>query len=101
MSPEDFECEVRLATTMRDESSDAPYWSGYRRGLLRARFGRRFSTNTDHVAWLEFRNSDDPLIASLGRGYTDGVQTVLTGSPQHDVARARPPKKFLRQFAND
>jgi hypothetical protein len=68
MSPEDFECEVRLATTMRDESSDAPYWSGYRRGLMRARFGRRFSTNTDHVAWLEFRNSDDPVIASLGRG---------------------------------
>jgi hypothetical protein len=81
MNPEIFDSEMQLATSMRNQSVDAPYWAGYRHGLLRARFGRSFSTNTDHFAWLEFPDSDDPVIASLGRGYIDGINTVVTGSP--------------------
>jgi hypothetical protein len=99
MSPKVFECEVRRATTMKDQASDSPYWSGYRRGFDACSTRTPFfdKTNTDHVAWLEFRNSDDPLIASLGHGYTEGVQTRRNWTTPTRCRRMRGPLKKIPQ----
>ena len=81
MDPEEFESELQFATSMQTGAQDALYWSGYRRGLLRARFGRRFSSNPNHFAWRDFKEDDDPVLAELGRGYVDGINTVVNGKP--------------------
>jgi hypothetical protein len=91
MSEEDFETELKFATSMRD-GPDSLYWSGYRRGLLRARFGRRVSSHDNHFAWRAFKEDDDPLLAELGRGYVDGINTVINGQPTRAAAHGQPTR---------
>ena len=81
MDADDFESELKFATSMQNGAHDALYWSGYRRGLLRARLGSRFSSNSNHFAWRDFKGDDDPIVAELGRGYVDGINTVVNGKP--------------------
>ena len=78
MDQEEFEAELYFATSMREEP-DFRYWAGYRRGLLRARYGARVSSTDNHFAWRAFKVDDDPIMAELGRGYIDGINTVITG----------------------
>ena len=77
MDEEEFEAELYFAASMREEP-DFLYWAGYRRGLLRARYGTRVSSNDNHFAWRAFKKDDDPILAELGRGYMDGINTVIT-----------------------
>ena len=89
MSEDEFEAELQFATSMREEP-DSLYWGGYRRGLLRARYGKRVCSSDNHSAWRAFKEDDDPLLAELGRGYVDGVNTVITGQqPRSALVRSQ------------
>ena len=79
MNDDEFEAELQFATSMRKDPQRVLYWTGYRRGLLRARFGTRFSSNTNHFAWRDFHEDEDPPVAELGRGYLDGLNCVING----------------------
>ena len=83
MTDEEFEAELQRAVGMMNSRDERLYWCGYKRGLLRARQGRRFSSNTEHFAWLELRACDEPLLAELARGYADALQAVIDGKPRH------------------
>ena len=73
MTEEQFEDQLLVAQKKYTESGSL-YWCGFTRGLQRAYLGRRFSKDTDHVAWLDFPRDADPYVAELGRGYRDGLQ---------------------------
>ena len=94
MKPEDAERELDFAEAMAGQCAAPPeplYWCGYRRGLRRALYGRRFSSNMVHYAWLEFRDDSDPVLAELGRGYLAGIEVVVSGKPAgapYDVQQA-------------
>ena len=97
MNADDFDLELRFATSMRDGAKDSLYWSGYRRGLLRARFGTRVSSNVNHFAWRAFTEDEDPLLAELGRGYVDGINTVISGRPRRSPLRHEPGPEITRE----
>jgi hypothetical protein len=80
VTPEEFANELQRIESMAfAQNVDAIYWSGFKRGLLRAYHGQRFSSNTDHYAWLDFPHDRDPVVAALGRGYRDGLEAVISG----------------------
>ena len=79
MSPEEFQRTLARVDAMTQAGHYPAYWCGFRRGLQRAHHGRRFSTNTDHYAWLDFAHDADPFVAQLGRGYRDGLDAVASG----------------------
>jgi hypothetical protein len=82
MKPEDAQRALEFAEAMVDQFVAVPeplFWCGYRRGLRRALYGRRFSSNMVHYAWLEFRQESDPVLAELGRGYVAGIEAVVSG----------------------
>jgi hypothetical protein len=78
MSKEEFETELQFATSLLS-GQDFLYWCGYKCGLLRARLGRRVESNDNHSAWHAFREDGDPVLAELGQGYLDGINTVING----------------------
>jgi hypothetical protein len=79
MDYEQFKEQLQLAKeNYQPAASEQLYWCGFARGLRRAYLGRRFSTDTDHFAWLEFRDDADPCVAELGRGYRDGLAAVVS-----------------------
>jgi hypothetical protein len=59
------------------EPARVDYWDGYRRGLLRARFGARFGSDVDHELWLGLADSLDRQWADRSRGYQDGLTAGL------------------------
>ena len=79
MDQEQFEEQLQIAQNNSRSAQQPLYWCGYARGLRRAYLGRRFSSDTDHFAWLEFRKDADPCVAELGRGYRDGLAAVVSG----------------------
>jgi|GEM_PF-4870385 hypothetical protein len=81
MTPDDFQRALASADAMAVAGREPAYWCGFKRGLQRAHLGRRFSSNTDHYAWLDFSRDDDPFVAQLGRGYRAGLQAVVSGRP--------------------
>jgi hypothetical protein len=93
---EQFQDRLRVAQGNYEAESEPLYWCGYARGLRRAYLGRRFSTDTDHLAWLEFKEDQDPCGAELGRGYRDGLTAVICarghqpGNEGPDHWRKRP-----------
>jgi hypothetical protein len=92
MTKEQFEKELQIARKNHKESASL-YWCGFARGLQRA-YLDRFSSNTDHFAWLEFRHDADPCVAELGRGYVDGINAVISYRPRSqasDSAMTRSP----------
>jgi hypothetical protein len=91
MTPDEFQRALARVDAMTLAGHDPAYWCGYKRGLQRAHHGRRFSTNTDHYAWLDFARDVDPVVAELGRGYRDGLDAVASGrasNPDPDAATA-------------
>jgi hypothetical protein len=96
MSPEKFQQAMARADAMTLAGREPAYWCGYKRGLQRAYLGRRFSTNTDHYAWLDFARDADPFVVQLGRGYRAGLEVVASGqSPMVDGHAAQtvgPPQ---------
>lgn len=81
MTPEEFQQALASADAMAQAGREPAYWCGFKRGLQRAHLGRRFSSNTDHYAWLDFSRDVDPFVAQLGRGYRAGLQAVVSGRP--------------------
>ena len=79
MNQSEFEEELHYAQSRLVAMPEPFYWSGYKRGLQRGYLGGRFSSTTDHFAWLDLRNDRDPLLAELGRGYQEGLEAVVTG----------------------
>jgi hypothetical protein len=98
MNTDDFDRELQLATSMRDGAKDSLYWCGYRRGLLQARFGRRMFSHDNHFAWRAFKEDDDPLLAELGRGYLDGLNTVINGKPTRPAVQTEPSSATAKVF---
>ena len=62
--------------------------------MLRARFGTRVSSNANHFAWRAFTEDEDPLLAELGRGYVDGINTVINGRPARSAAQHEPSPEY-------
>lgn len=81
MTADEFQRALASADTMALAGRAPAYWCGFKRGLQRAHLGRRFTTNTDHYAWLDFARDVDPFVAQLGRGYRAGLQAVASGRP--------------------
>ena len=82
MNASDAELELEFAEMMATQHtapSEPLFWCGYRRGLRRALYGRRFSSNMVHYAWLEFRQETDPILSELARGYIAGIEAVVSG----------------------
>ena len=88
MDDDTFNALLRKAESAVDCGADALYWCGFSRGLRRAHFGRRFSSNTDHFAWLDFARDTDPCVSELGRGYRDGLEASASGRVPSPEARA-------------
>lgn len=98
MNTEDFDLELQFATSMRDGVKDPLYWCGYRRGLLQARFGRRVFSHDNHFAWRAFKQDDDPLLVELGRGYLDGINTVINSKPTRPAAQLETGLAMAKDF---
>ncbi len=81
MTPDEFQQALSSVDAMTLAGREPAYWCGFKRGLQRAHLGRRFTSNTDHYAWLDFARDDDPFVAQLGRGYRAGLQAVVSGQP--------------------
>jgi len=82
VNAKDAELEIEFAEAMaarHTAPSEPLFWCGYRRGLRRALYGRRFSTNMVHYAWLDFRKETDSVLAELARGYMAGIEAVVSG----------------------
>lgn len=91
MNQDEFDEELRYAESRLEATPEPFYWSGYKRGLQRAYLGGRFSSTTDHFAWLDLRHDRDALLAELGRGYRDGLEAVVTGRlARRDTATSAP-----------
>ena len=87
MTKEQFEEQLKMARTKHKELASL-YWCGFARGLQRAFLGNRFSKNTDHFAWLDFACDPDQCVAELGRGYRDGLRTVVSyGMPENSARK--------------
>lgn len=91
MTPDEFERALASADAMALAGREPAYWCGFKRGLQRAHHGRRFSSNTDHYAWLDFTRDGDPFVAQLGRGYRAGMQAVVSGQPLVLDGHGHPP----------
>jgi len=77
-----FQTLMRRADTLRRHDSDnAPWWTGYIRGLRRAHHGAEFGTTVEHTLYLAAIDSDDPQRAALGRGYRAGL-TMTAQEPE-------------------
>ena len=86
MDHEQFEERLGLAERLYEISEDPDetlYWCGFSRGLRRAYLGRRFSSDTDHFAWLAFREDSDRCVSELGRGYRAGLGVVISGRAEN------------------
>mgnify|MGYP003590088997 FL=1 len=73
---------MRRADRLRRHDSDnAPWWTGYIRGLRRAHHGDNFGDDAEHALYLSAADSDDPQRAALGRGYRAGL-TMTAQEPE-------------------
>jgi hypothetical protein len=79
MTPDEFQHALACVEAMVLAGGEPAYWCGFKRGLQRAYHGRRFTSNTDHYAWLDFVRDVDAFVAELGRGYRAGLETVASG----------------------
>lgn len=71
-----FASLMRRADTLRRLETDparSEWWVGYMRGLRRAHHGEQFGSQAEHEMWFAAQESDDPMRASLGRGYRAGL----------------------------
>lgn len=97
-----FASLVRRADTMLRVEGDpikAEWWRGYLRGLRRAHHGDRFGSATEHETFLAAADSDDPLRASLGRGYAAGLTLEPRDPPASDADRMAKYRASGRQIA--
>ena len=77
-----FQSLMRRADRLRRHDSDnAPWWTGYIRGLRRAHHGDNFGDDAEHALYLSAADSDDPQRAALGRGYRAGL-TMTAQEPE-------------------
>lgn len=81
------------------DPAKAEWWRGYMRGLRRAHHGERFGSEAEHQTWLAAADSDDPLRASLGRGYAAGLTLETRDPPASDAERSAKYKATGRQIA--
>ena len=77
-----FQTLMRRADRLRRHDSDnAPWWTGYIRGLRRAHHGDNFGDDAEHALYLSAADSNDPQRAALGRGYRAGL-TMTAQEPE-------------------
>ena len=80
MTKQQFKKEPMKARTLGEHAAngvEAAYWRGYARGVRRRHYGKRFSTDGEHLALLALAGDENRLRYALGQGYRGGLENAL------------------------